>query len=72
MLKMKKKLPGASLMDQWVRLCALNAGGLGSISGQGTRSRILQLRVYMLKLKILHAAAKTWHSQKKKKEDYFF
>ena len=45
-----------SLVVQWLRLCALNAGGLGLIPGQGTRS-------HMLQLKILHAATKTQHSQ---------
>ena len=29
---------GTSLVVQWLRLCALNAGSLGSIPGQGTRS----------------------------------
>ena len=31
-------------MVQWLRLCALNAGGPGLIPGQGTRSHMLQLR----------------------------
>ena len=31
-------------MVQWLRLCAPNAEGPGSIPGQGTRSRVLQLR----------------------------
>ena len=35
---------GTSLVAQWLRLCASNAGGPGSISGQGTRSYMLQLR----------------------------
>ena len=35
-----------------------NAGGLGSIPGRGTRFHMLQLRVHMLWLKILHAAMK--------------
>ena len=43
-------------MVQWPRLCALNAGGLGSIPGQGTET-------HMPQLKIPHASAKTWHSQ---------
>ena len=47
------------LVAQWLRLRALNAGGLGSIPGQGTRS-------HMLQLKILHAATKTQHSQMNK------
>ena len=49
----KKGLP---LVVQWLRLCAPNAGGTGSIPVQGTRS-------HMLQLKILHAAMKTQHSQ---------
>ena len=35
---------GTSLVVQWLRLCAPNAGDLGSISGQGTRYCVLQLR----------------------------
>ena len=31
---------GTSLVAQWIRLCAPNAGGLGSIPGQGTRSHM--------------------------------
>ena len=38
-------------MVQWLRLRAPNAGGPGSISGQGTRSHMPQLRVRMLQLK---------------------
>ena len=33
-----------SLVVQWLRLCAPNAGDLGSIPGQGTRSHTLQER----------------------------
>ena len=32
------------LLVQWVRLCTPNAGGLGLIPGQGTRSHMPQLR----------------------------
>ena len=35
---------GTSLVVQGLRLGAPNAGGLGLIPGQGTRSRMLQLR----------------------------
>ena len=35
---------GTSLAVQWLRLHAPNAGGLGSIFGQGTRSHMPQLR----------------------------
>ena len=38
-------------MVLWLRLCASNAGGPGSIPGQGTISHILQLRVHMLQLR---------------------
>ena len=43
---------GTSLVIQWLRLRALNAGGLGLIPGWGTRA-------HMLQLKILHATTKT-------------
>ena len=43
-----------------------NAGVLGTIPSQRTTSHMLQLRVPMLQLKILHAAAKTQCSQMKK------
>ena len=38
------KKSGTSLVVQWLRLRAPNAGGLGSIPGQGTRSRMPQLK----------------------------
>ena len=47
---------GNSLVVQWLRLPTPNAGGLGSIPGQGTRSHVPQL-------KTLHATTKTQHSQ---------
>ena len=43
---------GTYLVVQWLRLCTPNAGGLGSIPGQGTRS-------HMAQLKTPHAALKT-------------
>ncbi|TEA23555.1 hypothetical protein DBR06_SOUSAS910256, partial [Sousa chinensis] len=42
-----------SLVAQWLRLHAPNAGGPGSILGQGTRSR-------------LHAATKSLHAATKR------
>ncbi|TEA41173.1 hypothetical protein DBR06_SOUSAS5610025, partial [Sousa chinensis] len=39
-----------SLVVQWVRLHAPNAGGPGSIPGQGTRRCMPQLRVHTLQL----------------------
>ena len=50
-------------MVQWLRLCVPNAKGMGSISGQGTRYQMLELRVFMPHLKIPHAATETQHSQ---------
>ena len=58
-LHLKNKI-GTSLVVQWVRLHAPNAGGLGSIPGWGTRYHMhattkslqtTQLRVHMLQLK---------------------
>ena len=49
---------GTSLVVQWLRLHAPNAGGPGSIPDQGTRSHMPQLRVLMPQLKIPHAATK--------------
>ena len=43
---------GTSLVAQWLRLHAPNAGGPGSIPGQGTRSN-------------MHAAAKSSHATTK-------
>ena len=45
-------------MVQWLRLHAPNAGGLGSIPGQGTRSHMLQLRAHIPQPKVPHAATK--------------
>ena len=62
-------------MVQWLRLHTPNAGGLGSIPGQETRSHMSPLRVYMLQLKkkrkekILHVTPNTRYSQINK---YFF
>ena len=41
---------GLPLMVQWLRLCALNAGGPGSIPGQGTGPHMQQLRPGMTEL----------------------
>ena len=49
-------------MVQWLRLCAPNAGGLGSIPDQGTRPHMLQLTILCpstKKKKIPCAATKT-------------
>ena len=49
---------GASLVVQGLRLHTPNAGGLGSTPGQGTRSRVPQLKT-LLQLKIPRAITKT-------------
>ena len=56
---------GTSLVVQWLRPCASNAGGLGSIPGQGTYSHMLQLKIPQAatKTEILHATTKTRCSQ---------
>ena len=51
---------GTFLVVQWVRLHPSNAGELGLISGQGTRSHVSQLKIlaqpnkkYFSKIKII-------------------
>ena len=44
-------MSGTSLVVQWLRLHTPNAGGPGSIPGQGTRSHMPQLRARMLQLR---------------------
>ena len=60
---LKTLWPGTALVAQWIRLCAPNAGGLGLIPGQRTRSYLLQLRAPMPQLKIPHASTMTLCSQ---------
>ena len=43
-LRTAKRWPGTSLVVQWLRLCPPNAGGLGSIPGQGTRCHMPKQR----------------------------
>ena len=59
------KIPvlGTSLVVQWLRLHAPNARGLGSIPGQGTRSRMLQLKILHVATRIQGATTKTQGSQ---------
>ena len=45
-----KVVHGTSLVVQWLRLCAPNAGAPGLMPGQGTRSHMPQLRVRMPQL----------------------
>ena len=49
---------GISLVVQWLRLHAPNAGGLSSIPGQGTRSHMQATKSSHATAKILHAAVK--------------
>ena len=49
---------GTSLVVLRLKLHIPNAGGPGLIPGRGTRSHLLQLRVSMLQLKILHVITK--------------
>ena len=57
-LELKSSAVGTSLVVQWLKFGVSNAGGPGSIPGQGTRSHMLQLSVHMPQQKILHAARK--------------
>ena len=66
---LKTDTTGTSLVVQWLRLHAPNAGGLGSIPGQGTRSHMLQLgsrttckRSLSTATNSRHAALKTQYS----------
>ena len=65
-MKLKFQSPGTSLVVQWLRCHAPNAGGPGLILSWGIRFhvsqlrvRMPQLRVQMQQLKSLYAAAKT-------------
>ena len=51
-------MTGTSLVVQRLRCHFPIAGGPGSISGQGTRSHMPQLRDYMPQLKVPHAVTK--------------
>ena len=42
--KIQEGALGTSLVVQWLRVCTPNAGGLGSIPGQGTRSHMPRLK----------------------------
>ena len=65
----KKKYAGTSLVVQWVRLPTPNAGGLGSIPGQGTRSRThAATKSPHATTKSLQATTRTWSSQNKLKK----
>ena len=52
---------GTPLVVQWLRLPALNAGGLHLIPGQGPRSHMPQLRVHMPQLKTPYDTTKVEH-----------
>ena len=44
-LDIKTQYGGTSLVVQWLRLCAPNAGGPGLIPGQGTKYCMPQLKI---------------------------
>ena len=54
---------GTSLVVQWLRLPTPNAGGLGSIPGQGTRLHMPQLKIPHTTMKIPSAETKIQCSQ---------
>ena len=56
---MKGDVLGTPLVVQWLRFCAPNARGLGSIPGQRSAFHMPQQRST-----ILHVATKTWCSQR--------
>ena len=58
-LILRKTVERTPVEVQWPRLQAPNAGGPGSIPGQGTQAHTSQLRALMLQLKLLDATAKT-------------
>ena len=62
-----KAITKTSLVVQWLRLQAPNAGALGSMPGRGTRSHMLQLKIShtAAKKKILRAAAELKNKQRK-------
>ena len=64
-LKFKKLLVRDFPRGQWLRLHAPDAGGPGLIPGQGTRSRMLQLKILHVATKIPHAAPKDPKQQNK-------
>ena len=59
----KNTLQRTSLVDRGLRFCTSSVGGLGSISGQETRSYMPQLRVCMPQQKIPYATTKAQCSQ---------
>ena len=52
-----------SLVVQWLRLRTPNARDLGSIPDQGTRSRMLQLKILHAPTEIPYASTEIWCSQ---------
>ena len=62
---MKKGKTRSSLVVQWLKLHAPNAGGPGSIPGQGNRPHPLRLKIPPMatKIKDPRAATKIQHSQ---------
>ena len=64
--QLKVGVHGTFLVVHLLRLCAPKAGGLSSIPGQGTRSHMPQLRVYMLHLGVWMQPLKIPHTTTKR------
>ena len=54
-------MTGTFLVVQWLRLWVHNAGGLGLVRSQGTRSFVVQLRSHMMQLKKKKKGSKVSH-----------
>ena len=62
LLNALKGASGTSLVVQWLRPHSSTVESTDLIPGRETWSHMLQLRVRLPKLKMQHAANKTWHS----------
>ena len=65
------KKMGTSLVVQWLRLCAPNAGGPSLIPAQGTRSYVLHLKTLPAATKIQHSQISKYKQNKTKGHDKF-
>ena len=68
LLALRREGEGTSLVVQWLRLHTPNAGGLGSIPGQGTRSQNVyvgfSIRCYGTNIlaNLIHSFAAPWQA----------
>ena len=60
---LKREHSQDSTAGRGLRLCPPSGGDLGSKPGQGTRSHMPQLSVFIAQIKIPHAATKSQDSQ---------